>query len=331
MDAIMTIEAMRARSGLVTKTREFFLARDYAETDTPLLAPWLIPESSLEAFATEFKHPFREGMPLYLIPSPELWMKKIISGSRANVFQLCKSFRNAESVGRLHNPEFTMLEYYTIGGDSSSSARLTEELFEVLASPDTPKEARPPFRRLTMVEAFRSLAGLDLDSLAETEAIVDAARRLGLMINPKASWEEAFNTVFLSLVEPALPMDRPLVLDEYPAGIECLARDIPGRPYKERWELYVQGIEVANCFTEMADRAAVADYFRSQAVKKAEALVPHAIDSSYPEIFEDFPPCSGVAIGFDRLFMVMKGMKDIRDAISFPFSGFFADTAKTES
>ena len=97
----MTIEAMKARSELVTKTREFFLSRDYLETDTPLLAPWLIPESSLEAFATEFKHPFREGMPLYLVPSPELWMKRIIAGVNVNVFQLCKSFRNAESLGRL--------------------------------------------------------------------------------------------------------------------------------------------------------------------------------------------------------------------------------------
>ena len=327
----MTIEAMRARSELVTKTREFFLSRGYVETDTPLLAPWLIPESSLEAFATEFKHPFMEGIPLYLIPSPELWMKKIIADSRTNVFQLCKSFRNAESLGRLHNPEFTMLEYYTIGGDSSSSARLTEALFEALAPPDSPKEARPPFRRMTMAEAFHAYTGLDLDSLVQEEAMIEAARGLGLMVNSEAPWEEAFNIIFLSLVEPVLPMDRPLILDEYPAGIECLARDIPGRPYKERWELYVRGIEVANCFTEMADRRAVADYFRSQTEKKAQALVPHVVDTRYPEIFGDFPPCSGVAIGFDRLFMVMMGMRDIGEAINFPFSGFFRNKTKTEA
>ena len=319
----MTIEAMKARSELVTKTREFFLSRDYLETDTPLLAPWLIPESSLEAFATEFKHPFREGMPLYLVPSPELWMKRIIAGVNVNVFQLCKSFRNAESLGRLHNPEFTMLEYYTIGGDAASSARLTEALFESLLLPDSPKEVRPPFRRMTMAEAFRVYAGLDLDSLSERRTMIEAAQGLGLIVNPKASWEEAFNTVFLSLVEPALPMERPLVLDEYPAGIECLARDIPGKAYKERWELYVQGIEVANCFTEMADRDAVAEYFLSQAEKKAVALVPHAVDMKYPELFKEFPPCSGVAIGFDRLFMVMTGKKDIKEAMSFPFTSFF--------
>lgn len=318
----MTIDAMRARSELVTKTREFFFSRDYIETDTPLLAPWLIPESSLEAFATEFKHPFRDGMPLYLLPSPELWMKRLIATHRRSVFQLCKSFRNAESLGRLHNPEFTMLEYYTVNGNSASSARLTEELLEKLLLPESPSEARPPFRRMTMAEAFKSFAGLDLDSLMETGAMIEAARGQGLMVNPKASWEEAFNIIFLSNVEPSLPMDRPLLLDEYPAGIECLAKDIPGKPYKERWELYVGGIEVANCFTEMADPETVAQYFRSQAEKKAGALVPHAVDRSYPELFRDFPLCSGVAIGFDRLFMVVMGMKDIRDAMNFPFSTF---------
>ncbi|MDD3980749.1 MAG: amino acid--tRNA ligase-related protein [Spirochaetia bacterium] len=318
----MTIEAMKTRSGLVTKTREFFLSRDYIETDTPLLAPWLIPESSLEAFATEFKHPFRQDLPLYLLPSPELWMKRIIATHRRNVFQLCKSFRNAESLGRLHNPEFTMLEYYTVGGDSNFSARLTEELFETLLLPESPQEARPPFRRITMAEAFKDCAGLDLDSLMESDAMIEAARSQGLLVNAQASWEEAFNIVFLSIVEPALPMDKPLLLDEYPAGIECLAKDIPGKPYKERWELYVQGIEVANCFTEMAEPRRVASYFSSQAEKKARALVPHAIDMRYPELFRDFPSCSGVAIGFDRLFMVLTGLNDIGRAMNFPFTTF---------
>jgi lysyl-tRNA synthetase class 2 len=150
----------------------------------------------------------------------------------------------------------------------------------------------------------------------------EAASSKGLLVSPDATWEEAFNVVFLSLVEPALPLDRPLVLDEYPAGIECLAKDIPGRPYKERWELYVGGIEVANCFTEMGDRKAVEAYFASQGAKKLRSLVPHRVDADYPSIFEDFPPCSGVAVGFDRLAMVLTGAKHIEDVINFGFSEF---------
>ncbi len=318
----MEIKIIQARSRLISRTRDFFLGRDYLETDTPLLAPWLIPESSLEAFATEFRHPYRTGLPLFLLPSPELWMKRLIATHRRSVFQVCKSFRNAESIGRLHNPEFTMLEYYTLGADSRVSAAITEELFAALALPESPDSAKPPFRRVTMAEAFQAYVGLDLDALGQADAMIEAAKSLDLLVNPQASWEEAFNVIFLSKVEPALPKDKPLLLDEYPAGIECLAKDIPGKAYKERWELYVNGVEVANCFTEMADRKAVADYFQSQAEKKANALVPHPVDMDYPELFKDFPPCSGVAIGFDRLVMGLLGLHDIRQVISFPFEAF---------
>jgi len=301
----MTIETMRARSRLVSLTRDFFLSKDYIETDTPALSPSLIPESCLEAFATSFVHPYKAGFPLYLIPS----------------------LRNAESLSRIHNPEFTMLEYYTIGATSGDNIGLTENLFGILATPETPMASRPPFRRMTMAEAFAEYAGLNLDSLMEREAVMEAARSKDLLVNPKASWEDAFNAIFLTLVEPSLPVDRPLVLDEYPRGIECLAKDIPGRPYKERWELYVGGIEIANCFTEMGNPEAVKSYFASQAMKKTESLVPHRIDPEYSAVFEGFPPCSGVAIGFDRLAMVLLGLDDIGDVIAFPFSDFSSSGA----
>lgn len=318
----MTIETMKARSRLVSLAREFFLSRDYLETDTPALSPSLIPESSLEVFATAFVHPYRKGFPLYLIPSPEVWMKRIIAETGRSVFQLCKSFRNAESIGRIHNPEFTMLEYYTVGAASRDNIGLTEELFEALGSAGTPARGRPPFRRMTMAEAFEEFAGLDLDTLHERGAVIEAATSVGLLVGANASWEDAFNVIFLSLVEPSLPVDRPLVLDEYPREIECLARDIPGTPYKERWELYVDGIEIANCFTEMAGSAAVSDYYAAQSAKKLNSLVPHRIDPDYPSVFADFPQCSGVAIGFDRLAMVLLGGENIEEVMYFPFSSF---------
>jgi lysyl-tRNA synthetase class 2 len=318
----MTIETMKARSRLVTLTREFFLSRDYIETDTPALSPTLIPETCLEAFATNFVHPFKPGYPLYLIPSPEIWMKRIIASTHKSVFQLCKSFRNAESISRIHNPEFTMLEYYTVGATSRDNIGLTEGLFEILSTPETPQSARPPFRRMTMTEAFTEYAGLDLDSLREPQAVVDAARSKNLLVDDVAAWEDAFNIIFLSLVEPALPDDRPLILDEYPREIECLAKDIPGKSSKERWELYVQGIEIANCFTEMSDPAVVRSYFAAQGRRKLTSLVPHRVDPGYPELFADFPSCSGVAIGFDRLIMVLLGLSDIREVINFPFGSF---------
>jgi len=322
----MTIQTMKARSRLVSLTREFFLSRGYLETDTPALSPSLIPESCLEVFETRFVHPYQQGFPLYLIPSPEVWMKRIIAETGQNVFQLCKSFRNAESSGRIHNPEFTMLEYYTVGADSHYNIGLTEELFSALApaldGEDTPAQARPPFVRMTMAEAFWELAGLDLDALHEIQPMREALAAKGLIAPAEAPWEDLFNVLFLSCVEPTLPGDHPLVLDEYPKEIECLARDIPGRPSKERWELYVSGMEVANCFAEMATPEAVAAYFASQSEKKRDALVPHNVDCGYPQVFAGFPPCSGVAIGFDRLCMALLGLHTIDEVLYFPFSAF---------
>ncbi len=315
---------MRARSRMVSLIREFFLARGYLETDTPALAPSLIPESCLEVFATEYVHPRAPRRPLYLIPSPEIWMKRVIAQTGQSVFQLCKAWRNAESVSPIHSPEFTMLEYYGVNSSRKDNIRLTEELFDALALADTPKRARPPFRVMSMAEAWHEYANANLDSLAEPEAMRAACRERGLMVPKNAVWEDAFNILFLSLVEPALPRDRPLVLDQYPAGVECLAADILGTAYKERWELYTDGIEIANCFTEMADPRAVRDYFDSQSAKKAEALVPHAVDRGYASVFEHFPPCSGVAIGFERLMMVLLGKKRINEVTLFPFDEFLS-------
>ncbi|GAB6277426.1 MAG: tRNA synthetase, class II [Rectinema sp.] len=318
----MDIATQCIRSHMITILREFFLSRGYLETDTPALAPSLIPESCLEVFATEYVHPTEEHRPLYLVPSPEIWMKKVIAATGRSVFQLCKAWRNAESISRIHNPEFTMLEYYGVGLSSEDNIRLTEELFAALASQETPPRARPPFRVMSMREAWTEYARADLDALSEPEAMRTACRERGLLVASDAAWEDAFNVFFLSLVEPALPRDRPLVLDRYPAGIECLAKDIPGTMYKERWELYVDGIEIANCFTEMANPAAVRQYFSSQSAKKLSALVPHRIDDSYASVFEHFPPCSGVAVGFERLMMVLLGKKSIAEVLLFPFEAF---------
>lgn len=318
----MDVEVIEARSRLVTATRDFFLSRGYLETDTPALSPSLIPESCLEVFETKFVHPFKSGFPLYLAPSPEVWMKKIIASTGRNVFQLCKTFRNAESIGRIHNPEFTMLEYYTVGATSHDNIALTEDYFRSLTGKGSPACARPPFRRMTMTEAFSEFAGIDLTKMVSSEDMIAAARTRELMVSDDTLWEDAFNIVFLTLVEPFLPDDRPLVLEEYPAQVECLARIIPGTTFRERWELYIRGIEIANCYTEEDNPDSVRRYFESQAAKKAAALVPHAVDMEYATLFEKFPPCSGVAIGFDRLAMVLLGKTDIAEVLSFPFSIF---------
>ena len=316
----MDIHLLEARSRILTETRGFFLERGYLETDTPALAPSLIPESCLEVFRTEYNNPFLGSLDLWLVPSPEVWMKPIIASLKRSVFQVCKCFRNSESVGRIHNPEFTMLEYYTVNGDSARSLELTEELFRRCAGPETPVSCRPPFRRMTMAQAFREFAGLDLEALQDRRALIEAGRGKGLIVPEDASWEDAFNQIFLTFVEGALPADVPLALERYPAQIECLARNIPDTPWKDRWELYAGGMELCNCYTEASDPEAVRASFVREAERKRSARVPHRVDLSYPDLFVVFPDCSGVAMGFDRFVLALAGADDIGRLLPYPFA-----------
>jgi lysyl-tRNA synthetase class 2 len=319
----MNIDLLRERSRILSRAREFFLGRDYLETDTPVLSPSLIPESSIEVFRTIFDEPFKGREELWLAPSPEVWMKRVIAETGRSVFQLAKCFRNCESVGRVHNPEFTMLEYYTVGADARDSIGITEELFRACAPPGAPEEILPPFRRLSMREACLEFAGLDIALLQDPGDLARAAKELGLIVNEGNSWGDVFNQVFLSFVEPKLPASKPLVLYDFPAKIDCLAKDIPGTPWKERWELYVRGTELVNCYTEADDFAAVEAYLERESRAKRSARIPHKTDPAFAEVFREFPPCSGAALGFDRFVMALLGRNDIREVLLFPFGGFF--------
>jgi len=170
-----------------------------------------------------------------------------------------------------------------------------------------------------MAEAFREFAGLDLEALQNPGDLIDAGRGKGLMIQENASWEDAFNQIFLTLVENSLPIDVPVALERYPAQIECLAKNIPGTPWKDRWELYVRGMELCNCYTEASDPEAVRASFVREAERKREARVPHRVDFSYPDLFSDFPPCSGVALGFDRFVLALTGAQDMGQVLPYPF------------
>ena len=349
----MDLELLRERARIIREIRAFFDGKGYLETDTPLLSPDLIPESCLEVFETSWVPPRgsrQSSQKRWLVPSPEIWMKRLIARHRTSVYQICKCFRNTESSGRLHSPEFTMLEYYTMDANYLDSLSLTEELFTHLlpdTGPDNPAgqenpagaenpagtengetaALRPPFRRITMEEAFRQWAGFSLAEAAAcgTPALEAQARRLGLEPPPDLDTAALYDLIFIHAVEPALPRDRPLAILDYPAFVPCLARKGPGPfPVRERWELYVRGIELANCYSEETDPGEVRRYFEAEAARKEAALVPHRVDAGYWKLFlpqrdGPFPRSSGAALGLDRLVMALTGKSSIDGVLPFPF------------
>jgi len=309
---------LEKRAAIIRGVRSFFDEKKYLELDTPLLAPDLIPESCLEVFQTQRLFPCgskKESRPLWLIPSPEIWMKKIIARHHVNVYQICKCFRNGESQGHLHSSEFTMLEYYTMDAGYMDSLALTEELFTYLAKEAHNYLLRPPFERVTVAQAFEKYAGFDLFAAVEKEgALEKEARRLGLDPPPDMTVGGLYDLIFIHAVEPFLKTEKPVALLDYPAFVPCLAKKSPNNRTVERWELYYNGIELANCFSEETDPQKVREFFiNEEAEKEKTALVRHNVDHDYWKLFErneeglKFPRCSGVAMGLDRLIMVLTG------------------------
>ncbi|MDR0998959.1 MAG: LysR family transcriptional regulator, partial [Treponema sp.] len=236
----MDIELLRFRAEVFREIRRFFDERRYLEVDTPVLSPNLIPESCLEVFETQRLPPGLDRKagepsgrePYWLVPSPEIWMKKLIAKHRQNLYQICKCFRNGESSGRIHSPEFTMLEYYTMDADYLDSLAITEDLFARLLSrldgaqnPADTAPLRPPFQRLGMGEAFGRWAGFDLYEAAASPGGLEAeARRLGLEPPPGLDTGALYDLIFVHAVEPMIPRDRPLAIVDYPAFVPCLAK-----------------------------------------------------------------------------------------------------------
>lgn len=318
----MNWNTVKERSQITGQVRSFFLKKSYLEVETPLLSPDLIPESSIEIFKTEMINPYRKNKDLYLIPSPEIWMKKLLSQGSGDIFQICKSFRNSEQSGKQHNSEFTMLEWYKTDFNYLDNITETEDLFYSLVTDETQEHLKPPFVRMSMEEAFVRLAGFSLEKNYSEDQLREQCRRLAIEISDDDSWEVLFNRIFIQIVEPSLPQEKPLILYNYPSRIKTLAKDLPGTVWSERWELYVGGMELANCFTEEKNTEKILEYYKEEKdLKDKFSPVSHPIDEKYNEYFGDnFPDCSGVAMGMDRLIMLLTGESSIEGVILFPLN-----------
>jgi elongation factor P--(R)-beta-lysine ligase len=322
------LDILLSRAQALRATREFFWGRGYVEMDTPVLSPALIPEHTIENFATTYYSHGGASRELYLVPSPEVWMKRLLSQGSGDLFQISKCFRNREPPTGIHHPEFTMLEWYSVGKTYLDSLALQEEYFGHLgcvlgAKTEVMIRGRrvrlaTPFLRIPMREAFFEFAGLDLDRLDDFAVLTEAAAGIGIDASPSDDWESLFHRIFFDRVEPRLPGDRPFFLMDYPARLPTLARcDASGR-YAERWELFIAGLEIANCYTEERHPERLRVFFKAEDDKKRAALQPVATDWELETIMANgLPASSGNALGLDRLLMVLLEKKLITEVMPF--------------
>ncbi len=326
-----------ARIAVIGAIRRFFAMRDFAEVETPALqvSPGLEPH--LIAFETELVEPFRDGARarLYLHTSPELAMKKLLAAGLPRIFQLARCFRNGER-SATHHPEFTMLEWYRAGaGYRALMADCEALLRDVLAAVPATALVRGDRRcdpgadweYLTVAEAFRRDAGIDLLATAPDPLAPDAARlraeakRIGVFTNPADTWEDVFFRIFLARIEGGLGIGAPTVLYDYPASMAALSRLKPDDArLAERFEVYVAGLELANAFSELTDAAEQQRRFEADVARKRELFgSAYPIDADFIAALDHgLPDCAGIALGVDRLVMLATGAGRIEDVLWAP-------------
>ena len=302
------MEICRQRSALYRELRSFFDKKGYLEVETPVLTPALVPEHTIEVFKTSFNNEFTGNRNFYLIPSPEVHIKKLLSCGFPSLYEISKCFRNSEQIGKIHNPEFTMLEYYTVGFDENDSLDLTTELLRTIG-------IKYPRTVLSVRDAVLQSCKIDIDSLQDRDALAESAVKLGLSASFDESWDDVFNRIFCTFVETSLPQNTLVYLTDYPKQIYCLAKK--NGNYRHRWELYINGVELANCFYEENDSDEINNYYEVEIQNMKENKVA---DDELKDLMTKLPKCSGVAMGLDRLLMIKCGLESVKDVLLFCYN-----------
>ncbi len=308
------IAALRQRAVLLARVRDFMAARNVLEVETPALVQRAVTDPHL--YSAEVELPGIRTR-LFLHTSPEYAMKRLLAAGSGDIFQICKVYRGAER-STLHNAEFTMLEWYRCAMAMQSLMGEVDALLHQLVAP------RPLIKaaRLRYDTVLRRFAQVDLETDSEN-LLIERCVASGLSVDSArtASRDELLDFLMAVVVGPQLGVDGPEFVTHYPASQAALARLDPDDPrYALRFELYWQGIELANGFEELADATEQARRFEADRVTRARlGLRVHPPDDRLLAALQaGLPPCSGVALGFDRLLMLALGSKDIADAMSFP-------------
>ena len=281
--------------------RDFLYHRDYFEADIPVLSPKLIPESYLQVFQTNLSSPnLKRNQPFYLLASPESYLKRLLVSERKNLFYLGKAFRNHEPIGRCHNHEFTILEWYKINYTYLDLMKEIEQMISFLASKlDTQLSVdfNSPWEYLTIEEAYSKFAK-------------------GKKLN-KATFEQ----IYVELLEPNLgTRGKPTFIYNFPSWQSPLAKAKNG--LAERFELYIKATELINGWTELTDpKLQKANLELENQERKKRGLKKLPLDTEFIKALEQgMPECSGAAMGVDRLLMILFDYQSISDVILFPVS-----------
>lgn len=301
-----SIEALKQRNDFMRAIREFFQHRAYLEVETPYMGKHGVSDLHLCNIKAYFR-----GQEYALQTSPEYHMKRLIAAGSGPIFQIARVFRDDE-FGRWHNPEFTMLEWYQLGVDHRYLIQEIEQLFQYLGDV-------PDFMHLSYQDAFLKFCGFDPFSI-EVYQLSDVLIQHGLenVLTPDESLDQHLHLLMAMVVEPGLAtLGQPVVIDGFPASQASLAVVEGNKAH--RFEVYWQGVELANGFHELTDANTQRQRFNEDnQLRQAHGLPLVSIDEQFLAALESgLPPCSGVALGLDRLFALLLKKNQLSEVMSF--------------
>lgn len=323
-----SLKNLQLRADLLARVRQFFAARDFLEVETPILSADVTVDRHLDPLSTILANDPRQpeaGRRLWMQTSPEFGMKRLLAAGATAIYQITRAFRNGE-IGPLHNPEFTMIEWYRVGDDIPAGMKLLSDLCEALLN-------LPKAEQLSYAEAFQKHLSVNPHTSSAAQLVAVANQRgIAVPAGLNENRDDWLNLLLAECVEPNLGQQRPTILYDYPASQAALAKIRPASstssgdssrvPVAERFELYVRGIELANGYHELLDAA---ELRRRNAAANAARLA-----DGKPALPEDsrllsamdagLPACTGVALGFDRVVMLAAGVKSLAEVIAFPIN-----------
>ncbi|WP_201587852.1 EF-P lysine aminoacylase EpmA [Psychrobacter jeotgali] len=325
----MTLAMAKKRAQLLADIRKFFAQRQVLEVQTPMLSQAGNTDTFLQSVAANVTYQDKAQM-FYLHTSPEFAMKRLLASWQVAIYQICPVFRDNE-IGTQHNIEFTMLEWYQPGYSLTDLAEELGQLLEVLYGyPIVMSHYR-------YVDAFMDYVGIH-PLTASIEALQAVAEDKGLaglnfeitpinnetneqedLIDIRQSW---LDLLFSHIVEPNLGHNLPTLIIDYPPATAALAKtaiDKEGNLVAKRFELYIKGIEIANAYDELADGQALRQRFEQDNIlRRHHGLPSMPIDEHLLKASDDLPACSGIAVGLDRLLMVISSADSLQEVIPFP-------------
>lgn len=308
-----TIEILQLRARLRQRIRAFFDARDVLEVETPVLSSAGTTDVYIDSLTTRAGDP--DDTRLYLQTSPEFAMKRLLAAGSGAIYQLARVFRYAEQ-GNQHHPEFTMLEWYRPDFDHRQLMHEVDALVRTLLADSLPLKSTLEW---SYQQAWLQTIGIDPFTI-ELEQLRAFASQQGIdTIGDLQDMDAWLQLIMSYCVEPALPSDTPVFIYDYPSTQAALARIRPGTPpVAERFELYINGMELANGFHELSDAVEQRQRFvRDNQLRRLLGKAEIPLDENLLAALAELPDCAGVALGFDRIMMLASGTNDIREVLSF--------------